>query len=113
MSTAAAAATLPPPTAPAAVTTEDTAPPMAALWAIANRLPATTLPIPACSPAAIEPNSSVRGYYYYQFIGRGKRTSDGPSGAEANHTETGSKHDRCQNGACGDASGTEGSSYQD
>ncbi|KAH9956244.1 hypothetical protein BC827DRAFT_1232513 [Russula dissimulans] len=55
MITAAAAAAPPPPRTPAAVTTEDTAPPMAALWAIANRLPAATLPIPACRPAAIEP----------------------------------------------------------
>jgi len=31
------------------------APPMAMLWAIANRLPAATLPIPAWIPAAIVP----------------------------------------------------------
>ena len=34
--------------APAAVTMLGIAPPMATVWAVANALPATTLPIPAC-----------------------------------------------------------------
>src|SRR6266849_8363329 len=56
MTTAAMAA----PAAPApmpltALKTAGTPPPIATLWAVANRLPATTLPIPACIPAAIEP----------------------------------------------------------
>lgn len=58
-----ATALTPPPTiAPiadaAAVITPANAPPMAMLWAAENRLPATTLPIPACIPAAIEPSCS-------------------------------------------------------
>jgi hypothetical protein len=43
---------------PMALTTAGTAPPIAMLWAVANMLPATTLPIPACTPAAIEPIGS-------------------------------------------------------
>ena len=42
----------------AAVTAPAIAPPMATLWTAENRLPATTLPIPACIPAATEPSYS-------------------------------------------------------
>jgi hypothetical protein len=52
----AAAADTPVIPAPAAVTAMDTAPPMAMLWAVANKLPATTFPIPACIPAAAVPD---------------------------------------------------------
>ena len=47
------------PTADAAVVTAPAnAPPIATLWTTENRLPATTLPIPACIPAATEPGYS-------------------------------------------------------
>ena len=52
----AAAAVTPVMPAPAAVTARGTPPPMAMLWAVANRLPATTFPIPACNPAAAVPD---------------------------------------------------------
>jgi hypothetical protein len=56
MTTAATAApAAPAPMPPTALTTAGIPPPIAMLWAVAKRLPATTLPIPACSPAAIEP----------------------------------------------------------
>ena len=43
------------PNPPIALRIAGTLPPIAMLWAKANRLPDTTLPIPACTPAAIEP----------------------------------------------------------
>jgi hypothetical protein len=59
MTTAATAApAAPAPKPPTALTTAETPPPIAALWAAANELPAATLPIPACNPAAIEPIGS-------------------------------------------------------
>ena len=59
MTTAAMAApAAPAPMPPTALTTAGTAPPIAMLWAVANMLPATTLPIPACTPAATEPIGS-------------------------------------------------------
>ena len=45
--------------APMPVTAAGMAPPIATLWAVAKRLPATTLPIPACAPAAIVPTLFV------------------------------------------------------
>ena len=51
----AAAAVTPVTPAPATVTATGTAPPAATLWAVANKLPATTFPIPACIPAAVLP----------------------------------------------------------
>ena len=59
MTTAATAAPATPvPNPPTAVIAAGTPPPIAMLWAAANRLPAATLPMPACSPAAIEPIGS-------------------------------------------------------
>jgi hypothetical protein len=52
----AAAAVAPVIPAPTTVTATGTAPPMAILWAVANKLPATTFPIPACIPAAAVPD---------------------------------------------------------
>jgi hypothetical protein len=52
----AAAAVAPVMPAPTTVTATGTAPPMAILWAVANKLPATTFPIPACIPAAAVPD---------------------------------------------------------
>ena len=45
--------------APMAVTNAGMAPPIATLWAVAKRLPATTLPIPACMVAAAVPTLFV------------------------------------------------------
>ncbi len=45
---------------PRALTRAGIPPPIAMLWSIANRLPAATLPIPACIAAAIEPIGSKR-----------------------------------------------------
>ncbi len=60
MTTAATAApAAPAPMPPTALTTAGIPPPIAMLWAAANRLPAATLPIPACNPAAIEPIYSM------------------------------------------------------
>jgi hypothetical protein len=53
----AAAAVTPVIPAPATVTATGTAPPAAMLCAVANKLPATTFPIPACIPAAALPDS--------------------------------------------------------
>src|SRR5712691_8204605 len=68
----AAAAVTPVIPAPAAVTATGTAPPMAMLWAVANKLPATIFPpIPACIPAAAVPDRvlwSVRCFTY--LVGR-------------------------------------------
>ncbi|KAH9976281.1 hypothetical protein BGW80DRAFT_1292416 [Lactifluus volemus] len=63
MSRAARPAPVKPLTAePTAVIAPGSAPPMATLCAPAKRLPAATLPMPACRPAAIEPiNSSFNG----------------------------------------------------
>ena len=44
--------------APIAETAEVSAPPMATLWKVANRLPAATLPILACHVAAAVPRYS-------------------------------------------------------
>ncbi len=52
----AAAVVMPVMPAPATVTATGTAPPAAMLWAVANMLPATTFPIPACIPAAADPD---------------------------------------------------------
>ena len=59
----AAAAVTPVMPVPAAVTARGTAPPMAMLWAVANRLPATTFPIPACIPAAVVPGRKFQSVY--------------------------------------------------
>ncbi|KAH9980655.1 hypothetical protein BJV74DRAFT_855699 [Russula compacta] len=56
---AAAAAVTPEIPAPAAVTAAGTPPPMAMLWAVANRLPVITFPMPACMPAATVPKIEV------------------------------------------------------
>jgi hypothetical protein len=63
----AAAAVTPVMPAPAAVTARGTAPPMAMLWAVANRLPAITFPIPACIPAAVVPGREFRSVYEDAF----------------------------------------------
>src|SRR6266478_4638141 len=66
----AAAAPAPAPTpAPITMTAAGMAPPMAMLWAAANALPAATLPIPACIPAAMEPDSSSRVRCYFGLGG--------------------------------------------
>lgn len=66
----AAAAVTPVMPAPAAVTARGTAPPMAMLWAVANRLPAITFPIPACIPAAAVPDREIQSIYddYFGFV---------------------------------------------
>jgi hypothetical protein len=79
MSTAATAAAAPAPMPPAALTRPGTTPPMATLWAVANRLPATTLPIPACIPAAIVPNSSERLDGYLGLAWGGNLPAMGPA----------------------------------
>ena len=112
MSTAATAAAAPAPMPPAALTRPGTAPPMATLWAVAKRLPATTLPIPACIPAAIVPNSSNRLDGHLDLAWGKELTSDGPGSAETNNAQQNWGNERRQDDTCSGASGGEGDSRQ-
>ena len=54
------------------------------LWAVAKALPATTFPIAACIPAAIEPDDPQEVRLPHGLVNLGKEfTADNPDGAEA------------------------------
>ena len=57
------------PVTPALMTvkTGRAAPPMEMLWAVANKLPAATFPIPACIPAAAVPDREIQSVYAEKF----------------------------------------------
>jgi hypothetical protein len=82
-----------------AVAAEVTAPPMIGTiagtaapiptdWATANRLPAATLPIPDCIPAATEPESYWDGFLY---VGRNSPATTPAAPNPSNPTTTGAK----------------------
>jgi hypothetical protein len=107
MATAATAApATPAPAPPIALTRAGIPPPIAMLWAAAKRLPAATLPTPACNPAAIEPIES-KGLDVASIVRQEGHTSNGPGNAEANNaqhygSDKRSHSDTGSSGSCAD-----------
>jgi len=80
---------------------------MAMLWAVANKLPATTFPIPACIPAAAVPDRVFQSVYAEKFsfyITGGVEewvlwtllTGDRTDCTKAKHAQDCGGNDRCQ-----------------